>query len=646
MLRKKPRVIAGDGHLARSDHKSVRTLDLPLDVLVEIFKSVVASASIKTVASSAARLVTITHVCKHWRDTALSYAVLWHQPLFTRKARLTRVMLERSRNNLLTIAVDIERLRGSKGELLLLDILSSQAHRIRVFDLRATEHQYESVAKLLCGSFPSLVLLSLLVEKHGRRPKNTSLDITAMDAPQLKHLSLNGVSIPNWCECQSVLERLTSATFIGQERFDAPYRMPYSTLSSLVGPKSSVKDLTISSALPVPEDGPKGLHMPQVSCLSLADKADILIDHIGQLKLSSESSRSFYASFNYPTYKNRLVPALVLHLIECKQGPISHMSICSDVHAISLRLWSDAVTRNENMSSKSTQLPWSTDTAPVRVYAAVQRDGTDRIHSKASQFLRWESALISGLPLEKLRTLCLSHHFLAQSSASEWVTLLSPLNALENLYLYGESVAFGPRDLGGFVDSQYSIDGYGNPEEASVNQSLTTGVIDALAPASAGFSTPALACLTLLCLVDIRFNEWDRDYQVRLTTCLAKRRDMGMPLERLVLKNCYWDSEGFETEFWGLTGELSVQKLPFADLELQWLQTTDRPDLMMNMRAEVDRHDDYTDSEESEDEYYEIFGRDTDERKPGWQEDDDREYAEAEGMEWPDAEDDEDQDYF
>ncbi|EIW78338.1 hypothetical protein CONPUDRAFT_167369 [Coniophora puteana RWD-64-598 SS2] len=160
------------------------------------------------------RWVQITHVCRHWRTTALAYSSLWTHPIFNLPHWVEEMMKRAGPHSSLTISVDTNTLIGpSQGAHSRLPWLIANLTRVRTLVLTDTgTNSSQITADALNewrGDELSLEQLSLrCLPRIGIRPLYNTLPTHILRASlRLRSIHIHGWWI-NWPEHGPVLESL------------------------------------------------------------------------------------------------------------------------------------------------------------------------------------------------------------------------------------------------------------------------------------------------------------------------------------------------------------------------------------------------------------------------------------------------------
>ncbi|TFY74167.1 hypothetical protein EWM64_g9845, partial [Hericium alpestre] len=191
-------------HLALCDVKTRRNAlstisALPDEVLIYIFE--LARATSRPASDPSHRLgwITVTHVCRHWRDTALDAPCLWNDIFSGRlNNQWTDLMLTRTREIPITIRWNLD--EDEYCDHWDLRMLSPHVHRARHLTLRGPAATL--VSFLSSRSFSNAVLKTLDLDGCWRNPDDQhvapELPATMIGTrlPSLSEVCLAGLCIP------------------------------------------------------------------------------------------------------------------------------------------------------------------------------------------------------------------------------------------------------------------------------------------------------------------------------------------------------------------------------------------------------------------------------------------------------------------
>ncbi|KAJ8517945.1 hypothetical protein ONZ45_g4957 [Pleurotus djamor] len=170
----------------RNQHSTISRL--PPEILTTIFTFVALSEgtprkSLKEANLRHGRLI-ITHVCQHWRNTAITNPRIWCIVYTNMPRELARLFVERSRSRSLYVATDLNTSRHSEDTI---DYLLTHSTRIWRFEIRNCP--LDIVKRLARLNLPMLEQVSLAVDDDRHQPAR----MTFLHGPPLRYLSLRNV---------------------------------------------------------------------------------------------------------------------------------------------------------------------------------------------------------------------------------------------------------------------------------------------------------------------------------------------------------------------------------------------------------------------------------------------------------------------
>ncbi|KAJ8455133.1 hypothetical protein ONZ45_g19041 [Pleurotus djamor] len=174
----------------RNQHSTVSRL--PTEILASIFKVVALSegfsrGSLKKTNLRHGRLV-ITHVCKRWRDIAITNPQIWCIVYTSMRRELAQLFVERSRSLSLYIATDLNTSRHSEDTIKYL-----LTHSTRIWRLEMWNCPPEAVEGLTQLKAPMLKQVSLTVDDDRHQASKMTFLSADPDVPPLRYLSLRNV---------------------------------------------------------------------------------------------------------------------------------------------------------------------------------------------------------------------------------------------------------------------------------------------------------------------------------------------------------------------------------------------------------------------------------------------------------------------
>ncbi|KAJ7582172.1 hypothetical protein C8J56DRAFT_244854 [Mycena floridula] len=220
--------------------------------------------------------IKVSHVCQHWRQTALECPALWSTlNLSSYSAQWTKVMLERSQMALLTVSSDTGLSAAPKRLNVTETVLLEHLDRIGVLNISITDTVLETLfVKLISAGKKAPFLhdlsLSILYPPLGPNkayvldtlfPSTTSF----IDPSRLERLQLANCLFT----MQSPFYRnLTSLSLKGIY----PHRPTMTDLLSVLASMTRIEELGLIDATPVPQKKLPIINIPTLRTLSLFDK--------------------------------------------------------------------------------------------------------------------------------------------------------------------------------------------------------------------------------------------------------------------------------------------------------------------------------------------------------------------------------------
>ena len=136
-------------------------------------------------------MVTLTHVCRGWREIFISCSSLW-TCLDCENADKTRVYLERSKSSPITLWLD-------RGERLLADdpffeIDPRAISHLKYLDIQGSTENLQDITRQLSHPAPLLEKLTIEIDNIGHGPRRGPVALTALfngDLSSLRELTLH-----------------------------------------------------------------------------------------------------------------------------------------------------------------------------------------------------------------------------------------------------------------------------------------------------------------------------------------------------------------------------------------------------------------------------------------------------------------------
>ncbi|PIL22967.1 hypothetical protein GSI_15664 [Ganoderma sinense ZZ0214-1] len=236
---------------------------LPVELLTRIFQLGVDSESIPDDRDHSALTfeVSISHVCRHWRQVALHTPLLWTTVHFRTKAHMFRGNVYLARNARLPIDIYVdtcsEDANAHRKDLLFRDefipvfnIVLPHIDRWRELHLKVADLDCKLSARRVlstCGSAPALRTLQLWHVQNWQTPERlfTAIGpppvvVFAGELPALKHIVLQGVNLP-WMS-SPFLRNLTSIEYA---LHSDDVRMPFHLWRKMLASSPSLERLSL-----------------------------------------------------------------------------------------------------------------------------------------------------------------------------------------------------------------------------------------------------------------------------------------------------------------------------------------------------------------------------------------------------------------
>ncbi|VDC02016.1 unnamed protein product [Peniophora sp. CBMAI 1063] len=228
-------------------------IKLPVEILGEIFEYYVCDSDSERKKRQNSSWAFLMLVCRSWREVAINHPALWTN-LGNHNTKLWPTFIARSHSLALSVKLSTD---GTViGDTLAASL--AELHRIHSFELRAPQSLLEQVLPQLNSAAPKLVHLTLVNRSDGWC-RALEGDFVSTHAPELRSLSLDGVSFP-WGHRASNLQSLTIERQIRRSRLR-------------IGTESNASDMLYSLSSPsllaisirdIPGPSPQNLAAPVV----------------------------------------------------------------------------------------------------------------------------------------------------------------------------------------------------------------------------------------------------------------------------------------------------------------------------------------------------------------------------------------------
>ncbi|KAI0784585.1 hypothetical protein C8Q75DRAFT_389330 [Abortiporus biennis] len=385
--------------------------------------------------------IRVTHVCHHWRETALHSRRLWAR-LFLTSAPCIEAMLPRSGN--LPLYIECSEPLTTDRRMRALQALRKDMHRVKSLSLVITPYQVKELAGIM-DTTPALENFSIVNIKSYNRFAFRSKLLLDVPRPSLKRLAFDKFA---WKSVKPVLDTSAGLTelslanlqtrLVPMEELLAVLRSMADTLE-ILKLDNTLPKIRISKeveSLPAPQET---ISLEKLRFLRLAGPGyspSYFLTHL-TLPPSAIISIKFSSRGQYkPENQKMLVPIVVRHLqkngVINESRPISSISFDSPLsHAsLTIRGWSDVNSFQEMPSP--TQSPKFTITIPTRFLNSIS-------------LLR---SLTSALQVHSIRALCFS----GLHKKFHLDRLLAPFSQLRELCVQNEFLEGLPRLLRNCID--------------------------------------------------------------------------------------------------------------------------------------------------------------------------------------------------
>ena len=383
--------------------------------------------------------ITVTHVCRRWRQIALSDPNLWTTIVFDLCAEWTEEMLARSKAALIDYSRDLSFQPRISTRRSLGDEVALRKHlsHVRRLVLSGNPDSLAPAVRALAISAPHLELLELLQSVPQLRELCITLpsDLFAHDAPKLRHVTLIGCAVP-WDS--PIFHDLTHLdirippvvpfprTAAPAAQYDLLSIPTLERLLSILEAMPSLQVLSLGNCLPRPESTARRVvPLRHMSRLSLDGSLPETVAVLERVSLPSSASLCLRCPDHNPL--NGLLETLASLLgshfrtPEASTSPLSTIIIDETDYALSLTImvW-DLVVRDMDVPLQST---------PPRLHLTFGSLYRALIESLPLRVCK-------ALPLRDLHTLLIKYPE-APWSVADWVELSSHCPKVTHLRVCG-----------------------------------------------------------------------------------------------------------------------------------------------------------------------------------------------------------------
>ncbi|KAH8091674.1 hypothetical protein BXZ70DRAFT_952818 [Cristinia sonorae] len=173
---------------------------IPVEILARIFFWIVVGTH-DTRSSRGTRWITITHVCRHWRQVALNTPTLWTDICVEGTVEPAATFLKRSKGAQLHIHVEMSLIAP---DIRLLHAVAAESHRAATLSLDLEQNRFNAMSSSFPSAFPHL--RQLIVNISGDIPIqtisvltpaffSTGVDGRNTSTPALEYLKLTNLQI-------------------------------------------------------------------------------------------------------------------------------------------------------------------------------------------------------------------------------------------------------------------------------------------------------------------------------------------------------------------------------------------------------------------------------------------------------------------
>jgi hypothetical protein len=362
--------------------------------------------------------ITVTHICRRWRQVALSDPNLWSTIIFDLGAEWAEEMLARSEATLISYSRDLSSQPRVSTRRSVDDEATLRKHlsRVRRLVLSGDPESLAPAARALTTPAPHLESLELR-NAPGNLCITLPSDLFAHDAPKLRHVTLFGLAI-----------RWDSPLFRDLTHLEIriPRRAPtvesillsiptVERLLSILEAMPSLQVLTLGNCLPRPESTGRVVPLRYMSKLSLDGSPSEVVAVLERVSLPSSASLSLHC----PHHEDldgpleTLVSLLASHFRtpETPTSPLSTIAIDEADYEkyLVMRVW------DTDTDVPLHQQPQFRPSAPARLHLVIAKALASSLPLEVCK----------ALPLRDLHTLSMTYQFPCLWSTAEWMDVCS-----------------------------------------------------------------------------------------------------------------------------------------------------------------------------------------------------------------------------
>ena len=382
--------------------------------------------------------ITVTHVCRLWRQVALSDPSLWRTIVFDLGAEWAEEMLARSKAALIFYRRDLSFQPRISRERTLDDEVTLRKHlsHVRQLVLSGNPEFLEPAVRALTTPAPHLESLELLRNAPQFRELCITLppDMFAHKAPKLRHVTLFGCAVP-WDS--SLFRDLTHLDIRVPPVVPFPRSAPAARTDLLAIPSLdrllSILDampllqvLSLGNCLPRPDSTSRLVSLRHMTKLSLEGSLSVTVAILERVSLPGSASLSLRCPDHNPVdgLLDTLMSLLAAHFRApgTSISPLSTITIDEADYELSLTImvWDTVVSLNQ---------PQFAPSAPARLHLTLGSR-----YKALVEFLPLH--ICKALPLKDLQTLSITYPEAAWTMA-EWADICSHCPKIAHLRVGG-----------------------------------------------------------------------------------------------------------------------------------------------------------------------------------------------------------------
>ncbi|KAI0289297.1 hypothetical protein BC826DRAFT_1107155 [Russula brevipes] len=301
---------------------------LPPEVLARIFHLVALAMSSRPKTEIFLRWISVTHVCRHWRQVALDDSSLWAR-ISGRLAKPTWISetLARARNAPLAINLFVA---PNAETMSMFTAHFAHTHEFRLRGLVAP-HNDDNIREICGLEAPSLKHFELAADIDSPFTFLRAPFFNGM-APNLRTFSLSQIRVP-WSSIPRGQLSQLKLTLFGRSTTDRPSFSDSKSVIDLLINCPVLEILVLESCLPqsiTPPSHVQAIHLPRLSHLSLRGASSRVANLLGILKLPpSTTLRVHCTSENTATNVDHLLPLVSAHFHDSASLEIKSFEVAS-----------------------------------------------------------------------------------------------------------------------------------------------------------------------------------------------------------------------------------------------------------------------------------------------------------------------------